>query len=102
MAPLQPKLWDDLVRDYARSHQHPVNRLCHTFGIPLVAGAVALAPVGLFVPELAWVAAGAFVVGWVFQFVGHAFEGKAPAFMRGWRFLLVGVLWWFQKLRGRA
>ncbi|MDP9106638.1 MAG: DUF962 domain-containing protein, partial [Candidatus Eremiobacteraeota bacterium] len=26
-------------------------------------------------------AIGAFAVGWVFQFVGHAYEGKAPAFL---------------------
>ena len=26
------------IARYEQSHQHPVNRLCHTFGIPLIAG----------------------------------------------------------------
>ena len=43
-----------------------------------------------------------FVVGWVFQFVGHAFEGKPPEFFHDWRFLFVGVRWWVAKMRGRA
>jgi uncharacterized membrane protein YGL010W len=35
----------------------------------------------------------AFVVGWVFQFVGHAYEGKSPAFLTNLLHLLVGPLW---------
>jgi uncharacterized membrane protein YGL010W len=27
-----------------------------------------------------------FVVGWVFQFVGHAYERKPPEFLKDWRF----------------
>jgi uncharacterized membrane protein YGL010W len=38
-------------------------------------------------------AVGAFVVGWVFQFVGHAYEGKSPAFLTNLLHLLVGPLW---------
>jgi uncharacterized membrane protein YGL010W len=38
-------------------------------------------------------AIGAFVVGWVFQFIGHAYEGKAPAFLTNLLHLLVGPLW---------
>ncbi|MSO72912.1 MAG: DUF962 domain-containing protein [Rhodospirillaceae bacterium] len=31
-------------------------------------------------PQAVWTVAGAgFVVGWIFQFVGHAFEGRRPA-----------------------
>lgn len=33
-----------------------------------------------------------FVVGWVFQFVGHAWEGRKPAFFDDLRGLLVGPL----------
>jgi uncharacterized membrane protein YGL010W len=43
-----------------------------------------------------------FVLGWVFQFVGHAVEGKPPEFLHDWRFLFVGLRWWFAKLGGRA
>jgi uncharacterized membrane protein YGL010W len=39
------------------------------------------------------VAVGAFVVGWIFQFVGHGYEGKKPAFLNNIVHLLVGPLW---------
>jgi uncharacterized membrane protein YGL010W len=42
-------------------------------------------------------AAAMFSVGWGFQFVGHAFEGKKPSFVEDKRALLVGLLWWSQK-----
>jgi uncharacterized membrane protein YGL010W len=35
----------------------------------------------------------AFVVGWVFQFVGHHLEGKSPAFLGNALHLLIGPLW---------
>lgn len=35
---------------------------------------------------------GLFVVGWVIQFVGHAFEGRKPAFFDDLKSLLVGPL----------
>ena len=41
---------------------------------------------------LPW-AVGLFVLGWAFQFVGHAFEGKSPAFQTNLLHLLVGPLW---------
>ncbi|WP_284308658.1 Mpo1 family 2-hydroxy fatty acid dioxygenase [Hydrogenophaga electricum] len=40
---------------------------------------------------LAW-ALGSFVVGWVFQAVGHVWEGRKPAFFDDVRGLLVGPL----------
>jgi uncharacterized membrane protein YGL010W len=43
-----------------------------------------------------------FAIGWIFQFVGHAVEGKPPEFLHDWRFLFVGLRWWFAKIRGRA
>ena len=47
-------------------------------------------------------ALGLFVLGWIFQFVGHAFEGKPPEFFSDWRFLFVGVRWWWAKIHGKA
>lgn len=38
-------------------------------------------------------AVGAFVAGWIFQFIGHAYEGKSPAFLTNLLHLLVGPLW---------
>lgn len=90
------------IAQYSSSHQHPVNRLCHTFGIPLILVSLALLVISLFVDGLWLWAAGLFVVGWVLQFVGHAFERKLPEFFYDWRFLFVGVRWWWAKINGRA
>lgn len=90
------------VADYAESHQHPINRLCHTIGIPMIALAIPLFPVLFFVPGLWPIPSLLFVVGWIFQFIGHAFEGKPPEFLSDWRFLFVGLRWWFMKMQGKA
>ncbi len=92
----------DLILQYARSHQHPVNRFCHTVGIPLIVLSLVVAVAGVFVHGWLWTALVLFVTGWVFQFVGHAFEGKPPEFLSNWRFLFVGVRWWLAKVRGKA
>ena len=94
--------WDEWIAQYATSHQHPVNRVCHTVGIPMIAVSLLMAPVAIWRPGWSWSAAGLFVVGWVFQFIGHAFERKPPEFFKDWRFLFVGLRWWFAKLAGRA
>lgn len=90
------------ISRYAESHQHPVNRICHTIGIPLIALSVPLFIVAIFVEGFWPVPLTLFVVGWAFQFVGHAFERKPPEFFKDWRFLFVGLRWWFAKIRGRA
>lgn len=94
--------WNEWVAQYAQSHQHPINRFCHTLGIPLIALSIPLFGVALIVRGFWPVPLALFVVGWVFQFVGHAFEGKPPEFFHDWRFLLVGLRWWVAKVRGRA
>jgi uncharacterized membrane protein YGL010W len=96
------KPWDVWIEQYGHSHEHPVNRFCHTLGIPLIALSLPLFGAALFVDGLWWLPLTMFAVGWVLQFVGHAVEGKPPEFLRDWRFLLVGLRWWFAKLRGRA
>jgi uncharacterized membrane protein YGL010W len=93
---------DEWVAEYAQSHQHPVNRLFHSFGIPMIVLAIALFVVSIFVHALWPWALGLFVAGWIFQFAGHALEGKPPEFFRDWRFLFVGLRWWVAKMRGRA
>lgn len=88
---------DDLVAQYAASHQHRANQICHLIGIPMILGALALAMAGL------WrIAVGAWVAGWAFQFVGHAIERKPPEFFKDWRFLFVGLRWWLAKMRGSS
>ena len=44
-----------------------------------------------------------FVLGWVFQFVGHyVYEKRSPAFYRNLAHLLVGPLWILAKATGRG
>jgi uncharacterized membrane protein YGL010W len=94
--------WDDWIARYSQSHQNSVNRLCHTLGIPLIVISVPLFLVAPLVSGFWPVPLALFLAGWVFQFVGHVFEGKAPEFFHDWRFLFVGVRWWLAKIRGRA
>ena len=93
---------EDLVAQYASSHQHPVNRFCHTVGIPMIVISLGVFAASVFVAGAWKLALALFVAGWVFQFVGHGFEGKPPEFFHDWRFLFVGVRWWLAKVRGQA
>jgi uncharacterized membrane protein YGL010W len=90
------------IAQYAGSHTHPVNRLCHSFGIPLIVLSLALSLAAIFFHSLWIYAAALFVIGWSLQFIGHAFEGKGPEFFHDWRFLLVGVRWWWAKMRSKT
>jgi uncharacterized membrane protein YGL010W len=90
------------IARYSRSHQHPVNRLCHTLGIPTILVSVTVFLAGFLFRRLWFLALALFVIGWILQFIGHAFEGKPPEFLSDWRFLLVGVRWWWAKINGKA
>jgi uncharacterized membrane protein YGL010W len=86
--------WSSLMQSYRDDHQNPKNQLCHSIGIPLIAASIPVAATIVGLP----LAAAMFTVGWIFQFVGHAFEGKKPSFVGDKRQLLVGLLWWTQKM----
>jgi len=96
------KTWDEWIAQYSTSHQHPVNRWCHTLGIPLIVISLVLAVPALFIAGFWPIPLALFLVGWVFQFVGHAYERKPPEFVKDWRFLFVGLRWWLAKIQGRA
>ena len=83
-----------MLEKYRQDHQHPVNRALHTVGIPIIVVSLPLMPLN---PLLG---ASMFVFGWILQFIGHAFEGKAPSFFRDPKFLLVGAVWGVRKLLG--
>jgi uncharacterized membrane protein YGL010W len=54
-------------------------------------------------PMPVWVAAVLFVLGWLFQFIGHyVYEKRSPAFFRNLAHLLVGPLWIVAKAVGRT
>jgi uncharacterized membrane protein YGL010W len=96
------KPWDEWISQYGHSHQHPVNRICHTIGIPLIVLSLPLFVAASLSTLAWWIPLTIFGLGWIFQFVGHAFEGKPPEFFHDWRFLFVGLRWWVAKMRGRA
>lgn len=75
------------VENYKAKHRHPLNRLTHSIGIPMIVLAL---PIFFF--SWRWGLA-LFVIGWIFQFVGHFIEGNQPAFLQNPIYLLVGP-WW--------
>ncbi|HKP73731.1 MAG TPA: DUF962 domain-containing protein [Pyrinomonadaceae bacterium] len=75
------------MEDYKAKHQHPLNRLSHNIGIPMI-----VVSLPLFFFYWRWALA-LFVVGWIFQFVGHIIEGNQPAFFRNPVYLVVGPVW---------
>lgn len=99
---LAGRTWESWIAEYSKSHQHPLNRLTHTFGIPLIILSLPLVLLGILWHQLLWIGLALFAVGWILQFVGHAVEGKPPEFFKDWRFLLVGSRWWAAKVRGKA
>jgi uncharacterized membrane protein YGL010W len=78
---------ESFLANYKAKHQHPLNRLSHSIGIPMI---VVSLPLFLFNWRWALVL---FIVGWILQFVGHAIEGNQPAFFKNPVYLLVGPLW---------
>jgi uncharacterized membrane protein YGL010W len=98
------KPWEDWIEEYSQSHQTRGNQITHKIGIPMIAASLPLfliaIPVSFFVRWFWILPVALFVLGWILQFVGHAIEGKPPEFFKDWRFLLVGLRWWFAKIRG--
>lgn len=127
----------ELYADYGSYHADGRNRLCHTFGIPLIVlgvlgllAGVHLGPTDLAIPvalavliyyatvsprgalislvlfavlyaiamHFSWpVSLGAFVLGWVFQLVGHRIEGNKPKFLENLTYLAIGPLYFFEE-----
>jgi len=94
--------WDSWIAQYSESHQHPLNRLTHTFGIPMIIVSLGMFAASIVWHGMVWYAVSLFAAGWALQFLGHLIEGKPPEFFNDWRFLLVGTRWWAAKIRGKA
>src|SRR5260370_18152687 len=86
---------DTFIDNYKSKHQHPLNKLCHIIGIPMITVAWPL-----FFFKWRWALA-LFVIGWMLQFIGHAIEGNQPAFFKNPIYLLVGP-WWFVRRCAKA
>ena len=72
-------------------------RLDVRFGLVMAALLATALAVAQPLAALAWgpwlaIGVGLFVVGWVIQFVGHAFEGRKPAFVDDLAGLVIGPL----------
>lgn len=88
--------------EYNKSHTHPVNRLMHSFGIPLIVLSVVLFIVDILFWNSVYMywCVGVFIFGWILQFIGHFFEGKPPAFFSNPIYLVIGPMWWILKILG--
>ena len=61
-------------------------------GIAMIAVSIVFYFVGAALPL--WINVALFVLGWIFQFIGHkVYEHKNPAFFRNFVHLLIGPLW---------
>ena len=78
LAMLGGRSWESWIAEYSESHQHPLNRLTHTFGIPIILLSLPVLMAGMVWHRLLWVGAALFVGGWLLQFLGHVIEGKPP------------------------
>lgn len=69
----------------------------------LLGMAVALGQSVAALSDASWlmIGIGAFVVGWIFQLVGHIFEGRKPAFVDDLIGLVIGPLFVVVELLGR-
>ena len=85
---------ESFMENYRAKHQHPLNKLTHAIGIPMI-----VVSLPLFLWDWRWALA-LFVLGWAFQFLGHAIEGNQPAFFRNPVYLVVGPLWLARRALG--
>jgi uncharacterized membrane protein YGL010W len=61
--------------------------------------AVAFAILYFVAVRLSWqIDTAAFVIGWVFQLIGHRFEGTKPKFLENLIYLLIGPLYFFEEV----
>ena len=83
------------IENYKSKHRHPLNRLSHSIGIPMI-----VVSLPLFFFNWRWALA-LFAIGWILQFVGHAIEGSQPAFLGNPIYLFVGP-WWLARRAAEA
>ena len=61
-----------ILKNYIERHQNRANQLFHLVGLPVTFGL----PVYYLIEQRWQPALAAFIVGYVLQFIGHAFEGN--------------------------
>jgi uncharacterized membrane protein YGL010W len=90
----------DYMKQYDHEHTHPINKLLHGTGIPLIfTGCI------LLLLRWQWGLA-LFLLGWLLLFLGHRIEGNKPAFFQSPVYFLAGPIWvakeFWEKVCGRA
>ncbi|MEP6741707.1 MAG: DUF962 domain-containing protein [bacterium] len=85
---------ESFIENYKAKHRHPLNKLSHSIGIPLI-----VVSLPLFFFNWRWALA-LLIIGWAFQFLGHLIEGNQPAFFRNPLYLLVGPWWLLRRAFG--
>src|SRR5678815_3819180 len=90
------------IAQYAASHQHPVNRFCHTLGIPFIVISIAWFAIAWITSAPLLLPVTLFLFGWALQFLGHAFECNLPYFFHYSLFLFVALRWLVPKIRAQA
>jgi uncharacterized membrane protein YGL010W len=85
---------ESFMESYRAKHRHPLNRLTHSIGIPMI---VLSLPLIFFNWRWALLLS---VAGWALQFLGHFIEGNQPAFFRNPIYLIVGPLWLLRRALG--
>ena len=93
---------DQLMAQYIADHQNSTNKTLHSFGIPTCIAAVILWPIAPYISGVWMWALALTLVGLALQLIGHRFEGKPPSAGSDWRFLIIGVMWWVRRLRGKV
>ncbi|PHD55128.1 permease [Bacillus toyonensis] len=84
-----------MFKKYRDDHQHPMNKFFHFIGIPTFITSI-------FILFVNWkLGLSLFILGWIFQFVGHAIEGKKPTFLSNLAYLVVGPIYFFKKVLKR-
>ncbi|MBF7146705.1 Mpo1-like protein [Bacillus toyonensis] len=84
-----------MFKKYRDDHQHPMNKFFHFIGIPRIITSI-------FILFVNWkLGLSLFILGWIFQFVGHAIEGKKPTFLSNPAYLVVGPIYFFKKVLKR-
>lgn len=72
------EFWTREFAYYLHEHRHPLNRLTHMFGVPILVctGMGALLTLSWKMFVVGW------TIGWAVQILGHRIEGNRPALLK--------------------
>src|SRR5258708_31007343 len=73
---------DAWVDRYEKSHQKPLNRVFHTFGIPMIGVSIPLFLIAPLVRGFGKFHCRCFRQVWICQVLGHSIKGKTPEFLK--------------------